>query len=75
MQIGSTLGYTMCLNLKTSVLPPLNEALSGQIDCDSNGVQKVSYLDAVPFSVPLLAVLFTCPWYLGRRRTVTDPQG
>lgn len=75
MQIGSTLAYTMCLNLKTAILPPLSEALSGQVDCDGNGVQKVSYLNVLPFSVPLLAVLFARSWYLGRRRTVTYRQG
>lgn len=70
MQIAPTLANTMCLNLKTAVLPPLGSALSGTVDCNDTSTQVVgTNLAMLPFLPSLLALGLVTPWFLRRRTT------
>src|SRR5205085_8735431 len=69
MQIAPTLAHTMCLDLKTAVLPPLQQAVTGKVDCDkdSASTQNGIKLTALPFTAPLLGLLPVAPWFVRRR--------
>ena len=78
MQIAPTLAATMCLNLKTAVLPPLRQALTGPVDCQNNAsasTQSSAQLATLPFTVPLFALLLVTPWFIRRRAKSSYPQG
>jgi hypothetical protein len=74
---GALVGALLFLTLTASLVSSLIVKDSTSIAHAGGGIEpaRYSYLNVVPFSVPLLAFLFTRPWYLGRRRTGTDPQG
>ncbi|HZS78157.1 MAG TPA: alkaline phosphatase family protein [Ktedonobacteraceae bacterium] len=70
MQLAPTLAATMCLNLKTAVLPPLQEAVSGANDCaNSQGNTKAVVL---PAGATFLTIGLLPVWFF-RRRTKRTP--
>lgn len=70
MQIAPTIAHNMCLNLSTAVLPPLQAALNGSVDCGSASTQHSIGVAALPFAAPLFGiVLATAPWFMRRRRS------